>query len=70
MRVGRRSNNSFKPSPHRYCLDLKVDQGGFESTSHTENAFFAKSTPMVIVRMETSSSVDGRDATPSWPSRP
>jgi hypothetical protein len=31
---------------------------------------FAKSTPMVIVLMETSSSVDGCFATPSWPSRP
>jgi hypothetical protein len=31
---------------------------------------FAKSTPMVIVLMETSSSADGCVATPSWPSRP
>ncbi|MGH8182178.1 MAG: hypothetical protein ACREPH_00780, partial [Rhodanobacteraceae bacterium] len=31
------------------------------STSHTENTCFAKSTPMVIVLMETSSSADGYD---------
>ncbi|MGB3463097.1 MAG: hypothetical protein WBA33_14140, partial [Rhodanobacter lindaniclasticus] len=31
---------------------------------------FAKSTPRVIVLMETSSSADGCVATPSWPSRP
>ncbi|HWG88434.1 MAG TPA: hypothetical protein VN679_11690, partial [Candidatus Acidoferrales bacterium] len=37
---------------------------------HTENTFFAKSTPRVIVLMETSSSADGCVATPSWPSRP
>jgi hypothetical protein len=37
---------------------------------HTENTLFAKSTPRVIVLMETSSSADGRVATPSWPSRP
>ncbi|MEO8809954.1 MAG: hypothetical protein ABI386_06890, partial [Rhodanobacter sp.] len=35
-----------------------------------ENTLFAKSTPMVIVLMETSSSADGCVATPSWPSRP
>jgi hypothetical protein len=38
--------------------------------SHAENMLFAKSTPMVIVLMETSSSADGSVVTPSWPSRP
>src|SRR5690349_7470081 len=40
------------------------------SIAHTENTLFAKSTPRVIVLMETSSSADGCVATPSWPSRP
>ncbi len=39
------------------------------STAHIEHTLFAKSTPMVIVRMATSSSVDGCVAKPSWPSR-
>ena len=40
------------------------------STSHVAETVFAKSTPMVIVLMETSSSADGSVTTPSWPSRP
>ena len=40
------------------------------SIAHPENTCFAKSTPRVIVLMETSSSADGCVATPSWPSMP
>lgn len=35
-----------------------------------QQALSARSTPRVIVRLETSPSVDGCFATPSWPSRP